>query len=161
MAHKTLINGTAYAVKDGKTLIDGTAYGIKEGRTRVGATDVTIPFTVPPYTITTEHSSSDSRYTKSATITYNGTTYTIGPKSAPTIEVTPGDSLTVFAVAGQSSYRSNTSVYLGNNVVARGSSSAVASYVYTPTGNAKIYGICAQKGSAATAYCSNVRIIES
>lgn len=45
MAHKTLINGTAYKVKNGKTLIGGTSYAIKNGKTLVNSTAYKIPFT--------------------------------------------------------------------------------------------------------------------
>ena len=31
MAHKTLVNGTAYEVKGGKCLVNGTSYDIKKG----------------------------------------------------------------------------------------------------------------------------------
>ena len=44
MAHKTLIDGTAYQVKGGRTLIDGTGYKIKKGRTLIGGTGYDIPF---------------------------------------------------------------------------------------------------------------------
>lgn len=44
MAHKTLINGTAYEIKGGKTLVNGTAYEIKGGKTLVGGTAYGIPF---------------------------------------------------------------------------------------------------------------------
>lgn len=44
MAHKTLIDGTAYEVKGGRTLIDGTGYSIKGGRTLIGGTGYSISF---------------------------------------------------------------------------------------------------------------------
>lgn len=44
MAHKTLINGTAYEIKGGKTLIGGTAYGIASGKTLVGGTGYDVSF---------------------------------------------------------------------------------------------------------------------
>lgn len=48
MAHKTLVNGTAYEVKGGKCLINGTAYSIKKGRTLIGGTGYDITFGPPP-----------------------------------------------------------------------------------------------------------------
>ena len=48
MAHKTLVNGTAYEVKDGKCLVNGTAYSIKKGRTLIGGTGYDITF-APPF----------------------------------------------------------------------------------------------------------------
>ena len=44
MAHKTLINGTAYEITGGKTLIDGTAYSIAGGKTLIGGTGYDISF---------------------------------------------------------------------------------------------------------------------
>lgn len=44
MAHKTLVNGTAYEVKSGKCLVNGTAYSIKKGRTLIGGTGYDITF---------------------------------------------------------------------------------------------------------------------
>ena len=48
MAHKTIINGTAYTVKGGKCLVNGTSYDIKKGRTLIGGTGYDITF-APPY----------------------------------------------------------------------------------------------------------------
>lgn len=44
MAHKTLVNGTAYEVKGGKCLVNGTSYDIKKGRTLIGGTGEDIVF---------------------------------------------------------------------------------------------------------------------
>ena len=48
MAHKTLVNGTAYEVKGGKCLVNGTSYDIKKGRTLIGGTGYDITFGPPP-----------------------------------------------------------------------------------------------------------------
>lgn len=48
MAHKTLVNGTAYEVKGGKCLVGGTSYDIKKGRTLIGGTGYDITF-APSY----------------------------------------------------------------------------------------------------------------
>ena len=48
MAHKTLVNGTAYEVKGGKCLVNGTSYDIKKGRTLIGGTGYDITF-APPF----------------------------------------------------------------------------------------------------------------
>ena len=53
MAHKTLIDGTAYEIGGGKTLIGGTAYSIDKGKTLVAGTAYDIGFT-PPLTVTVE-----------------------------------------------------------------------------------------------------------
>lgn len=48
MAHKTLVNGTAYEVNGGKCLVNGTVYSIKKGRTLIGGTGYDITFAPPP-----------------------------------------------------------------------------------------------------------------
>ena len=45
MAHKTLIDGTAYDVTGGRCLVDGTGYGIQKGRTLVDGTGYDVSFT--------------------------------------------------------------------------------------------------------------------
>ena len=54
MAHKTLISGTAYAVKGGRELIGGTGYAKKKGRVLVDGTGYDIPFLsgIPLSTVT-------------------------------------------------------------------------------------------------------------
>lgn len=54
MAHKTLIDGTAYEIKGGRDLIGGTGYAKKKGRVLVNGTGYDIPFSkgVPLNTIT-------------------------------------------------------------------------------------------------------------
>ena len=48
MAHKTIVNGTAYEVKSGKCLVNGTVYSINKGRTLIGGTGYDIAFGPPP-----------------------------------------------------------------------------------------------------------------
>lgn len=52
MAHKTLIDGTAYAVKGGRDLIAGTGYAKKQGKTLIDGTEHAISFGIPLSTIT-------------------------------------------------------------------------------------------------------------
>ena len=52
MAHKTLIDGTAYAVKGGRDLIAGTGYAKKQGKTLIDGTEHAISFGIPLGTIT-------------------------------------------------------------------------------------------------------------
>lgn len=44
MAHKTMIDGTAYTIKGGRTLVDGTGYAISKGRALVDGTGYDISF---------------------------------------------------------------------------------------------------------------------
>ena len=52
MAHKTLIDGTAYAVKGGRDLIAGTGYAKKQGKTLIDGTEHAISFGIPLSAIT-------------------------------------------------------------------------------------------------------------
>lgn len=52
MAHKTLINGTAYTVKGGRDLIAGTGYAKKQGKTLIDGTEHAISFGILLNTIT-------------------------------------------------------------------------------------------------------------
>ena len=47
MAHKTLIGGTGYDIKEGRTLIDGVGYDIKKGRTLINGVGYDISFGIP------------------------------------------------------------------------------------------------------------------
>ena len=44
MAHKTLINGTAYDITGGKALVSGTSYSVSGGKTLIGGTEYEIAF---------------------------------------------------------------------------------------------------------------------
>lgn len=48
MAHKTLVNGTAYDMGGGVTLVSGTSYSIKNGKVLIGGTAYDISFVLPP-----------------------------------------------------------------------------------------------------------------
>ena len=52
MAHKTLINGTAYTVKGGRDLIAGTGDAKKQGKTLIDGTEHAISFGIHLNTIT-------------------------------------------------------------------------------------------------------------
>ena len=52
MAHKTLINGTAYTVTGGRELIAGPGYANKQGKTLIDGTEHAISFGIPLNTIT-------------------------------------------------------------------------------------------------------------
>ena len=48
MAHKTLINGTAYGIDGGKTLVSGTSYKVTNGKVLINGTAYDISFVLPP-----------------------------------------------------------------------------------------------------------------
>ncbi len=60
MAHKTLVNGTAYEISGGKTLVNGTGYKIKSGKTMVGGTVYEVGF-APATAILTITASNSAR----------------------------------------------------------------------------------------------------
>lgn len=62
MAHKTLVNGTAYEISGGKTLVDGTAYSIKNGKTLVGGTVYEVGFGLPMVVVTVIGDAISSNY---------------------------------------------------------------------------------------------------
>lgn len=102
MAHKTLISGTAYTVKGGRDLIAGTGYAKKQGKTLINGTTFTLSFgrVVTVKTAAFFSGSNLSKATPDLLITCNGTTYTIGPKTAEdqankTFTARTGDSVTL------------------------------------------------------------------
>ena len=48
MAHKTLVNSTAYEISGGKTLVEGTSYSVKNGKVLIGGSAYDISFLLPP-----------------------------------------------------------------------------------------------------------------
>lgn len=48
MAHKTLVNSTAYDITGGKTLVDGTSYSVNNGKVLIDGTEHDISFLLPP-----------------------------------------------------------------------------------------------------------------
>lgn len=48
MAHKTLVNGTAYVVAGGITLVEGTSYSVKNGKVLINGTGYEISFVLSP-----------------------------------------------------------------------------------------------------------------
>ena len=47
MAHKTLIDGTAYDIGGGVTLVEGTSYSVKNGKVLIDGTEYDISFLLP------------------------------------------------------------------------------------------------------------------
>ena len=47
MAHKTLVNSTAYDITGGKTLVEGTSYSVKNGKVLIGGAAYDISFILP------------------------------------------------------------------------------------------------------------------
>ena len=91
MAHKSLIDGTAYEISGGKTLVDGTAYSIKNGKTLVDGASYEVIFTVGgPVILEVEKITSD---TYASATTYTGEQFIlldIYPKTNGTVKVTYG-----------------------------------------------------------------------
>lgn len=60
MAHKTLVDNTAYDIIGGKTLIDGTSYSVKNGKVWMGGTVYDVSFQLPPAVLDLWNSNSTS-----------------------------------------------------------------------------------------------------
>ena len=124
MAHKTLVESTAYTIKGGKDLIGGTAYKKKKGRTLVEGTVYEVGF-AKPVTITIEGSGGDY-----AQVVIDGVTY----NSAATVEVPIGTVISCVtnhytSMGAESRIRVN-----GQTVV----KAVKATYDYTVVGDATI-----------------------
>ena len=142
MAHKALIDGTAYEVTGGRCLVDGTAYSIQKGRTLVDGTgyDVSFAPAVIPVEIT---GSGNSTY---CYVTINGTTYTA---AASGIEVLPGDDI-VFAVRG--SANSNGSITIDGDKVASSSGATATTFTWVVPENCTSIGIALKYNSFGNRY---------
>ena len=125
MAHKTLISGTAYAVKGGRDLIAGTGYAKKQGKTLVNVTAYEIKFKPSEYTITLTGSGGK--------ITYNGVEQT------KTFIVAAGESITITATAFTTNGKFPQKAIIQLNGTTVSSKTALevyetvtATYTYTP-----------------------------
>ena len=124
MAHKTLINGTAYTVKGGRDLIAGTGYAKKQGKTLIDGTAYEIKFKPSEYTITMNGSGGK--------ITYNGVEQT------KTFIVAAGESITITATAfTNGKFPQEAIIQLNGTTVSRKTALEVyetvtATYTYTP-----------------------------
>lgn len=78
MAHKTLIDGTAYAVKGGRDLIAGTGYAKKQGKTLIAGTARDIVLKKTEYVTVTIVKGGSGPNTNQ--VKYNGTLYS-APKT--------------------------------------------------------------------------------
>ena len=135
MAQKTLINGTAYKVKDGKTLVNGTAYKIKSGKTLVNGTAYKIGMTSTLYVsgyASMEGSVNDGFFDDTCGyITINGVKYTSAFNNVP-IEEGTQISLKVSVSHSDQAYRCY--VKLNGTTVQDGG----GTYYFTPTNNCTI-----------------------
>lgn len=89
MAHKTLINGTAYEVSGGRTLVNGTGYKIDKGRTLVNGTGYDISFLPAIGTSLNNMSWADIRKVSDAGMASNY--FSIGDLKAVTLNGTVGN----------------------------------------------------------------------
>lgn len=117
MAHKTLVNGTAYEVKGGRTLVNGTGYSIKGGRTLVDGTAYEISFS-KSYTLTVNMNQNGGNYMHvlNVTITRGNQSITYNDVIRKSFEVLSTDQVLVEAVAGGMIY---VFIYLNGTEVAK------------------------------------------
>lgn len=96
MAHKTMVNGTAYEIKSGRTLVDGAAYDVKKGKTLVGGTAYEIGFGC---TVTI---SVKCDWKNKAYVVIDGTKYDAsdsGGAYTETISVQPGTTMECYVIS--------------------------------------------------------------
>lgn len=123
--HKTLVNGTAFAVTAGTELINGTICKKGGGRTLVNGTAFEVKFGSSEYVITLTGSG--------GTVIYNGVAQT------GTFTVKAGESVEIKAIGWSSVAYAIAKITLnGKEVAAEQGASAEAVYTYTPTSNATI-----------------------
>ena len=128
MAHKTLINGTAYAVKGGRDLIAGTGYAKKQGKTLIDGTEHAISFGIPMNTTITITGTSSH-----AIVEYNGNRLSDG-----VYEVEAGTQVKVIAASNHYSGKSKTKIYLNGSLIVQGTRDNNATYTFTPEKNCTI-----------------------
>lgn len=120
MAHKPLIDGTAYEISGGKTLVGGTAYSIKNGKALVDGVAYDIGFAEM---VTITLTGANSCYAE-----YNGTKYNF----PATFEAAVGDTINLYC--GQ--VPSSAKIFLNGELVSQGLGSTT--YLYTVKCNATI-----------------------
>lgn len=126
MAHKTLIEGTAYNIKGGRDLIGGTGYSKKNGKVLIDGTVHAIEF-VKKLRITIVNAIDSSNM--SGSVIYNGKAHTSG-----TLEVEQGETVTIaLRNDGGSGW-----CFVGVNGNDAASGSSHVEYTYTVTKNASI-----------------------
>ena len=88
MAHKELINGTAYDTKSGRCLIDGTGYAVKKGRTLINGTGYDINFLTADPVLNNNDWATISAYSSAGTA---ANYWAIGDRKAVTLNGTVGN----------------------------------------------------------------------
>lgn len=129
MAHKTLIDGTAYAVKGGRDLIGGTGYDKKQGKALVDGTARTITFAPTEYVLTISDGSTSQT---GAYVEYGEMKHASG-----TLHIPVGGKVRV--IVGYSRMNAAEVTLTGAGTLkGLGSSGAAKRYEYTPASNATI-----------------------
>lgn len=125
-----MIDGTVYSIKIGQTLVGGTAQTIYNGRTLVSGTgyDIVLSSSGFAVTIKVNGGSSTAGY---AEVIINGTEYV----EAASVQIESGTAITLRTSASSRNYRAYTKITIDGVTVAQGTTTAAASYTYTPTGN--------------------------
>lgn len=130
MAHKTLIDGTAYEIKGGRDLIDGTGYDKKQGKALVDGTARAITFAPTEYVLTI---SGGSTVSNGAYVIYGGKKYASG-----TLHIPAGGNVRVIVGYYQVNNANVTLIGAGTLKKLNSSGASENRYEYTPAGNATI-----------------------
>lgn len=133
MAHKTLVEGTAYNINKGQTLIDGTSYSLNAGQTLIGGTSYGINFSRPVQVTITTRSPATNNW---GYVLINGKKQTDG-----TFELEKGSTITLVA-AGSASTTAKIRIIDGNvsEIVKKKEYASIGEirYDYTLKGNCSI-----------------------
>ena len=135
MAHKNLIDGTAYEVDGGKAMVDGTVYEIDHGVANVDGTAYEVGFAPSTATVTIRLA---DYYPGNAYVSIDGVKY----NSYKIIEVPVGTVAYCYVKAGGKEVDGDIAITLnGNDVMTRVGMSMgamIGEYYYTVNGNAEI-----------------------
>ena len=150
MAHKTLIDGTAYEISGGKTLIDGAVYEIKNGKTLIDGAVYEVGFNRMIQITITGYGGLGIGYGGSAYATIDGQNYYNSITNSSIVYVTPGTVITC-TVAAQGTSETST-ISLNGTIVAsvKGGLMTAKTISYSYTVNAPITITLYQESKFAT-----------
>lgn len=135
MAHKALVDGTAYEITGGRTLVNGTGYSIDKGKTLVDGTAYEVGFSQP---VTVEIINTYNYYdVKSCYVSIDGVKYT----NDAIISVPIGTEIYCYVSYSAKNGESPAIIKLNNTIVATAAAMGMtgsAEYYYTVTDNVRI-----------------------
>ena len=139
MAHKTMINGTAYDISGGADLIAGTKYQIGGGKTRIAGTGYDISFAPGLFTVEVTGGKIDGTYYHMYLV-YGGVKY-----AAESVEIPAGSTVTIKMESTVATY--TCKIYLNGSLIKTGSKTLT--YNFPVTRNYRVAFMFANKTISA------------